>query len=66
MGTIVETSTLREALGVIQDAYSELEPDCDRVYVTVNLDIRKGELGRMNSKIRSVEENIANSNNIDD
>jgi uncharacterized protein YqgV (UPF0045/DUF77 family) len=58
MGTIVETPTLKEALGVIEDAYSELEPDCDRVYVTVNIDIRKGEMGRIRSKIESVEKKI--------
>ncbi|MFP4557808.1 MAG: MTH1187 family thiamine-binding protein, partial [Bacteroidales bacterium] len=40
MGTIVETDTLGEALSVIEDAYATLEDDCDRVYVTVNIDIR--------------------------
>lgn len=63
MGTIVETNTLTEALSVIEDAYKELEPDCERVYVTVNIDIRKGELGRIDSKIQSVEEKIAHSKN---
>jgi uncharacterized protein YqgV (UPF0045/DUF77 family) len=58
MGTIVETSTLREALEVVEDAYKELENDCDRVYVTLNLDIRKGELGRIKSKVQSVEQKI--------
>lgn len=58
MGTIVETSTLREALEVVEDAYKELENDCDRVYVTLNLDIRKGELGRIESKVQSVEQKI--------
>jgi uncharacterized protein (TIGR00106 family) len=59
MGTIVETNTLKEALLVIEDAYAELEPDCDRVYVTVNIDIRKGDLGRITSKVKSVEAKIA-------
>lgn len=59
MGTIVETNTLKEALLVIEDAYAELEPDCDRVYVTVNIDIRKGSLGRITSKVKSVEAKIA-------
>jgi uncharacterized protein YqgV (UPF0045/DUF77 family) len=61
MGTIVETNTLSEALTVIEDAYKELESDCERVYVTVNIDIRKGDLGRIQSKIQSVEEKIASS-----
>ena len=60
MGTIVETNTLSEALSVIENAYKELELDCDRVYVTVSLDIRKGTLGRINSKVKSVEDKLAN------
>jgi uncharacterized protein (TIGR00106 family) len=59
MGTIVETETLSQALSVIEDAYSVLENDCDRVYVTVNIDIRKGDMGRIHSKVKSVEDKIA-------
>lgn len=58
MGTLVETETLEQALEVIDDAYKALEHDCDRVYVTVNLDIRKGDLGRIRSKVESVEHKI--------
>jgi len=64
MGTIVETNTLKEALAVIEDAYKELENDCERVYVTLNLDIRKGELGRIEAKVQSVEEKISKSEEI--
>jgi uncharacterized protein (TIGR00106 family) len=62
MGTIVETETLHQALAVIEDAYAVLENDCDRVYVSVNIDIRKGEMGRIKSKIKSVEDKIAQAN----
>ena len=58
MGTIVETDTLGEALLVIDNAYKTLEDSCDRVYVTVNIDIRKSEKGRIHSKIDSVEKKI--------
>lgn len=58
MGTLVETETLSQALQVIENAYATLEEDCDRVYVTVNLDIRKGGQGRINSKIQSVEQKL--------
>ncbi len=58
MGTIIETETLPEALNLINEAYRLLEADCERVYVTVNIDIRKGEMGRMDSKIRSIEDKI--------
>lgn len=58
MGTLVETETLTQALKVIEEAYAVLEPDCDRVYLTVNIDIKKGPTGRINSKVESVEEKI--------
>ena len=61
MGTIVETRTLHEALSVIEDAYAELETDCDRVYLTVNIDIKKGGTGRIHSKVQSVEDKIADT-----
>jgi len=58
MGTIVETSTLDQALDVVNSSYRLLEPDCERVYVTINLDIRKGDLGRIEEKIKSVNEKL--------
>lgn len=59
MGTIVETSSLEEALQVVEKTYQLLEPDCDRVYVTVSLDIRKGGSGRISLKVKSVEDKLA-------
>ncbi len=58
MGTIVETADIDEALRVVADAYRELEPDCNRVYATVKLDVRKGEGGRISRKIESVEKKL--------
>ena len=58
MGTLVETETLLEAITLIDESYKVLEEDCERVYVTINIDIRKGKLGRMESKIRSVEDKL--------
>ena len=58
MGTLVETETLSEALTIIDESYKILEEDCERVYVTVNIDIRKGKLGRIDSKIRSIEDKL--------
>ena len=58
MGTLVETETLHEAAALIEDAYKVLEEDCERVYVTINLDIRKGKIGRIDSKIRSIEDKL--------
>lgn len=58
MGTIVETPTLEQALEVVNLSYSLLASDCDRVYVTINLDIRKGDLGRIEGKIKSVQDKL--------
>ncbi|MBA4418145.1 MAG: hypothetical protein C0392_09585 [Syntrophus sp. (in: bacteria)] len=58
MGTIVEVETLDEALDVVKKAYSQLEPDCHRIYSSIKLDIRKGKTGRLAQKIESIEKNI--------
>lgn len=62
MGTIIETSTIREALDLIEKAYETLEPDCERVYSTLTFDIRKGKMGRMRQKISSIESKIGKVN----
>ncbi len=58
MGTSIETETMEEALKVVNDAYNILEPYADRIYTTINIDARKGPLGRMDAKIDSVESKI--------
>lgn len=58
MGTIIETETMAEALAIVQQAYDVLEPDCDRVYSSLNFDIRKGKSNCMKQKIVSVEKII--------
>lgn len=55
MGTIVETPSLPEALKVMEQGYAALEPDCNRVYVSAKLDIRKGGENRMKQKIASIQ-----------
>jgi uncharacterized protein (TIGR00106 family) len=58
MGTTVETNTIEELNAIVAECYAVLEPDCERVYMTIKLDIRKGEPGRMTQKIASIEEKI--------
>jgi uncharacterized protein (TIGR00106 family) len=55
MGTVVETETLDEALRILSEAYKRVEPDCNRVYVSAKLDIRKGRKSGLTQKIASVE-----------
>ncbi len=57
MGTIIECSSMKEALGVIEKAYECLS-DCERVYSSLKFDIRKGKTNRLKTKIKSVEETL--------
>lgn len=58
MGTIVETETLAQSLKIIEQSYKVLRPDCDRVYSTVKLDIKKNQTGMMDQKLKSIEDKI--------
>lgn len=58
MGTVIETETIEAALELIQQCYRLLEPDCDRVYATVKMDIRKNQVNALDSKIKSIEQRI--------
>jgi len=62
MGTIIETATIRESLDLIEKAYAQLEPDCERVYSSLKFDIRKGALGRMQQKVQSIQSHIGEVN----
>ena len=42
MGTVFEVDRIEEATEVINKAYKLLEPDCNRVYTTIKMDVRKG------------------------
>jgi uncharacterized protein (TIGR00106 family) len=58
MGTIVEVSSIKEALDIVQKSYDVLEPYSNRVYSSIKIDMRKGKTDRMNSKIASVEKHL--------
>ena len=54
MGTIIETSSMKEALNVIELAYEQVS-DCERVYSSLKFDIRHKQENRLKTKIESVE-----------
>lgn len=62
MVTTIETATMEEALDIINQAYLLLQKDHDRIYTTITMDARKGEVGRMRSKIQSIENKIGKVN----
>jgi uncharacterized protein (TIGR00106 family) len=57
MGTVIEGSW-EEVKSAIDGAFLELERDCDRIYMTVKIDYRKGRENAIKGKIRSVEEKL--------
>ena len=54
MGTVIEASSMKEALSVIELAYEQVE-SCERVYSSLKFDIRKNCDNRLKTKIESVE-----------
>lgn len=57
MGTSVE-GEWDEVMGVVNNCFQELKKDCDRVHLVLKLDYRKGPSGRLENKVKSVEEKL--------
>lgn len=57
MGTTIE-GEWDEVMDVVNRCFEEIKKDCDRVYMTVNVDYRKGKSGRIESKVKSVESKL--------
>ncbi len=54
MGTSIE-GEWNEVMAVITRCFEETNKDCDRIYMTISADYRKGTTGRIESKVQSVE-----------
>lgn len=57
MGTIIEATSMKEALNIVELAYKQLE-DCDRVYSSLKFDIRKNCENRLKTKVEKVEKTL--------
>ncbi len=57
MGTSLE-GEWDEVMGVVNNCFQELKKDCDRLYMALKLDYRKGPSGRIESKVRSVQDKL--------
>jgi len=57
MGTIVE-GELDEVLEVMRRCLEAMAADCDRITCTAKIDYRKGHSGRLESKVKSVEQQL--------
>ncbi|MCU7806693.1 MAG: MTH1187 family thiamine-binding protein [Candidatus Thiodiazotropha sp. (ex Semelilucina semeliformis)] len=59
MGTIIETENIEQALDLVKASSKRLQQlGAQRVYSSIKLDIRQGEMGRLTGKIRSVKDRI--------
>ncbi len=59
MGTIIETETLNQALALVNQSSERLQAlGAKRIYSSIKLDIRHGDMGRLAGKIKSVEAKI--------
>jgi uncharacterized protein (TIGR00106 family) len=57
LGTCIE-GEWAEVMAVVQRCYEALEKDCNRISYTIKMDWRKGEGGRLESKVASVEKKV--------
>lgn len=53
MGTTIE-GEWDEVMHVVSECYKELEKDCDRIYMTLKVDARKGRQNGLTGKTNSV------------
>ncbi|WP_419785010.1 MTH1187 family thiamine-binding protein [Pseudodesulfovibrio sp.] len=53
MGTAIE-GEWDEVMQAVSECYHALEPDCDRIYVTIKADSRKGRSNGLTGKLASV------------
>ncbi len=57
MGTCIE-GEWDEIMAVVTKCYRALEVDCDRIYMLMKADCRKGAVDRLNGKVHSVESKL--------
>jgi uncharacterized protein (TIGR00106 family) len=54
MGTAIE-GEWDEVMSVVKSCAEALKKDCNRMYLTIKVDYRLGQSGRMEKKVRKVE-----------
>ena len=58
MGTILE-GEVDEVMDVLKQCFETMSRDCDRVTCTAKFDFRRGRKGRLQAKVKSVEEKLS-------
>ncbi len=57
MGTCVE-GEWDEVFGLIKKCFEKMSEDCNRISISIKADYRKGKRGRLEGKIKSLEEKL--------
>jgi len=57
MGTVIE-GEFDEVMGVVKACFERMAQDCGRISTTVKIDYRRGGTGRLEAKIKSVENRL--------
>jgi len=57
MGTVLE-GEFDEVMRVVRECFEAMSADCDRITCTIKMDWRRGAQGRLEGKVRSVEERL--------
>ena len=57
MGTVLE-GEWNEVMEVVTKCYEHMSQDCERISVSIKIDARKGQSGRLSGKIASVEKHL--------
>lgn len=60
MGTILEGEVDR-LLAVVQQCFTDLKSDCDRIECTIRIDYRRDYTGQLKGKVASVEEKLGHA-----
>ncbi|MFN7065894.1 MAG: MTH1187 family thiamine-binding protein, partial [Aquificaceae bacterium] len=58
MGTIIEGEGWDEVMAVLKEGFEALKKDCPRISITMKVDYREGKTGRLQGKVKSVEEKL--------
>jgi len=57
MGTVLE-GNWDEVMGVVKSCFDKMNQDCSRIAISIKMDYRKGKEGRLQAKIKSVEDKL--------
>lgn len=57
MGTVLE-GEWDEVMAVVKQCYERMRKDCNRISCSIKIDYRKGAVGRLDSKVASVQKRL--------